>query len=825
MMRISSLDVRLAVRMLGKYPGVTAVGGLAIAFAIAVGAAFFELVTRALAPTLPLPDGERVVALRAWDATTGEVERRVEHDYAAWREGLEDLAEIGAYRTVERNLLAKRDGMPEPIGIAEITASGLRVAGVAPALGRALTEADERADAPRVIVISHAAWQRRFAGDPAILGRNVRLGDDFATVVGVMPEGFGFPYAHDAWVPLPAAQFQQVRRGGPGIEVVARLRNGAPRAALEAEFEAIGARARADHPDTHEHLRAEVVDYAEALLPMRVGLAAIAGVWSLNVLGVLFVMLIFANVAMLMFARAAARENELVVRSAIGASRGRIVMQLFVEALVLGALATAVGLVGAHFGLERVLAMMEGDLGLSLPFWFAGGLSTMTVAYAAALALFGAALAGVLPALKIMGPHLQGRLQRASAGAGGPKFGGVWSFVIVAQVAVTVTFPVALFLTWRDTAQIAGNDPGIPTQDYLAVRIEMDRSVDGTAADPARVARAHAELETRLEALPHVASVAFATELPRMYHPWRRIDVEGVAAPPAYGSGFRVSGASVSADYFDAMQAPLLAGRGFRTTDAMQPAVIVNESFVRNVLGGRNAIGVRFAYVDSDVEFEDRNLYASGEGVRFEIVGVVPDRAMSDGADPGSGAGFYHLLPPGAPAVYAVVQVRGDTRAFIPTVLQVASTIDPSLRLYQVQTLDDVPAAALRSLGFWFGVLAAVSGIALLLSLAGIYAVMSFAVSRRTREIGIRVALGAHRARIVASVFRKPLAQVTLGIVVGAALAAGLAVPALGGRPSVAEGATFLGYAIAMLLVCLLAAIVPTRRALAIEPTAALRQD
>jgi predicted permease len=846
-----TLDFRLGFRMLVKYPGLTVVAGLAMAFAICIGAGTFEFMTQAFHPTLPLPGGELIVGIQMRDVASGRAESRVLHDFASWRGRLSSIEDLGAFRTLERNLVI--GGVTgEPIELAEISASAFRVARVAPLMGRALTDADERPGAPLVVVIGHDVWQRRFAGDPNVVGRRVRVGTEFAEVVGVMPEGFAFPIAHSLWVPFRTRELDYGPRQGPAIQAFGRLAPGASLERAQAELTALGQAASAAFPATHEHLRPRAMPFARTFLNQALNvsgeldLSAIATLLrtALNLPVVLFLVLVCGNIALLVFARAATRESEIVVRNALGASRARIVGQLFVESLVLGSCAALVGLVVAGFALRTVVEVLRADLndGGRLPFWFHTTLSPTTIVYALVLTVIGAAIAGVLPALKVT-RGLGERIRQGTAGGGGFRFGGIWTAVIIAQVAVTVPFPVLVYSTWAETRAIRAVHVGIAEEEYFSVRLELDRE---TVADPVRAGveetislaedsalAAHLarlrttvqELDRRLVSEAAVAGVTFADRLPRMYHPYRLVDVdEGGAAPldPRW-PGYRVSAVNVERDFFDVLDVPILAGRGFLASDigADPGVVIVNRSFVENVLGGRNPIGRRIRY--TGYEDGQRSFDAEGEPW-FEIVGVVRDLGTAYGSDP-KVAGFYHPVAPGSTVpLRMAVRVAGDAAAFAPRLRTIAADVDPALRLYDVMRLDHVTDAELRFYTMWFWLLLGVSGIALILALAGIYAVLSFTVSQRTREIGIRVALGADRRRIIAGIFRRPAAQVGLGLLSGSAIVLLLLV---GSEVTIGAklAAALVGHVTAMAAVCMLAAVVPSRRALRVEPAEALRWD
>jgi hypothetical protein len=312
-----------------------------------------------------------------------------------------------------------------------------------------------------------------------------------------------------------------------------------------------------------------------------------------------------------------------------------------------------------------------------------------------------------------------------------------------------------------------------------------------------------------------------------MYHPHRMIEVDegGAAALNPDRPGYRVSSVSVAPGFFEAFDAPILAGRGFHAGDAASetPVVIVNQSFVDNVLGGRNPIGRHIRHIS----YEERKKPLSPEPSPepwYEIVGVVKDLGLALGGDDPKIAGFYHPVAAGGTYPgHLAVRVKGDPASFAPRLRSIATRLEPDLRLYGIQPLDEMNTAELKFISFWFWLISAVSGIAVFLSLAGIYAVMSFTVAQRTREIGIRVALGGTAQRVAGAIFRRPLAQIGLGIVLGAVLSGFLVAAAEGTTFTLGSAGLLAGYAAGMAGVCILACIMPTRRALGVEPTEALR--
>ncbi|MGH7577059.1 MAG: ABC transporter permease [Longimicrobiales bacterium] len=509
-LRFSWLDFKLGFRMLARYPGLTVVGGLAMAFAVWVGAGTFELIGQWLHPRLPLPDGDRIVGIELRHVVTRGEESRALHDFVTWRDELESIEHISAFRTAERNLFV-RDGrgepVGEPVGIAEISASAFRAAGVRPLLGRFLIETDELAGASPVVVIGHDIWQTRFGGDPDVVGRAVRLGNVQSTVVGVMPKKFAFPVSHEAWTPLRLNVLNYARLHGPGLNVLGRLVRGVTLGEAQSELDYLGGRTAAEFPDTHEHLRPRVMAYAQSIF--RLSESESAALPWVNLFAVMLVVLVCGNVSLLMLARAATRESEIVVRSALGASRGRIIMQLLAEALVLASVGAIIGLAATGPGLRSAMFLIEGNLGRGrLPFWIDDSVSQATMLYAAGLTVFGAVIAGVLPALRVT-RGLGVRLRQATAGGGGLKFSGVWTVAIVAQVAVTVAFPVATLFLLRQDALIRSFDAGFAEQQYVSVRLELDsENASGIPADTsraqflARFRRTIEELERRLQPNP-----------------------------------------------------------------------------------------------------------------------------------------------------------------------------------------------------------------------------------------------------------------------------------------------------------------------------------
>jgi putative ABC transport system permease protein len=837
-----SLDMKLGARMLRKYPGLTLVGGLAMAFAIWVGAVIFQVMGVFVHPSLPLPDGDRIVQVGNWNTEEGEVDSRAVHDFLRWRGALRSITDLGAYRDVARNLITS-DGEARAVIGAEVTATAFRVASTAPLLGRVITPVDEQPSAPPVVVIGYDLWRTRFASDPGVIGRRVKFGEADATVVGVMPKGFAFPVAHELWTQLRPDLLDRTPGGGPGITIFGKLAADHSLEDARAEMATIGQRAAAEFAATHKFLQARVGPYAEGLSGTSVNNLAIFG--SIYFFALLLLVLVCSNVALLLFARAATREGEIIVRSALGANRSRIVMQLFAEALVLGGMAAVVGLAAADYALRTwAVQFVKANL-TELPFWYNLGLSPATVAYALMLTLLSAVIAGVLPGLKIT-RGLGARLKQGTAGGGGIQFGGIWTVVIVAQVAVTVAFPSIIFIEQRELRRIEAFDVGFAAGQYLGLRIDMDDPVlapgtDTAAAQAAQRERYRSsilELRRRVAAEPGVEGVTFVDRLPRMFHREGFVEVDGAGVQvrnrltKTVGDVnlHEVSFARIHPSYFSVLKAPVLSGRAFDDSDVGSDSrvVIVDQAFVDQLLEGRNAVGRRMRFV----EVPKRD--GAPEEPWLEIVGVVKDLGMTFVAHQHRAAGVYIPAQLAYGPFHMAVHAPRDPLAVGVRVREIAAGVDPMLRLSGLQRVDQVAEGMLWIVRMWLSVSVLLAAIAVLLSLAGIYAVLSFTVARRTREIGVRVALGASRTGLVAAIFRRPLTHVTVGVAAGATLIVFLAflmskgdggmADVLGGF-SLSNVLMLLSYVTFMLGVCLLACVVPTYRALRVEPTEALRAE
>jgi predicted permease len=821
--------------MLAKYPMLTLVGGIAIAVATAIGVGASEFVRDLIAPELPLEDGDRIVRLYQIDSEAGESVPASLYDLDVWRESVSSLQDLGAYATMEQGFLGDR-GEVGTVSLARISASAFRLTRVPPHMGRFLTDDDEQAGAPPVVVLGYDAWQTLLGGDPDPIGRTVQLGGTPSTVVGVMPEGYGFPEMQNAWVPLRIDPGELQPESAPRAPLFARLATGATLESAQAELDIAGRRAAADFPGVYERLSPRVVGFARRASDTQVALI-LSGV---RLLLVFLLLVACANVATLVFARTVMREGEIAIRTSLGATRRRIVLQLFAEALVLVAGATLIGLSVASFALGHISRLFFViQQAPQPPFWWNDALSPTTVLYAAVLTVAGAVMIGVVPALKATGGAVQPRLaQLSTGGGGGLRFGGMWTVVIVLQVALSVAF-LPLAVSQGGMAFQSPLGTGFPADEYLTAQVGRDPVV------PPRTPEERAEflegsrplfeeVKNRIAADPAVQGVALASGLSAMNHIGAPVEFVGDGSDPPLGGGARIL--LVDPSYLDLMNATPVAGRSLGPADFAPESrsVVVNEAFVEYVLGGRNAVGGRLRFPERDPESEASIVQVPAAGTSVEIVGVVRNPEI-DVFGPGSHAAIYaplDLAPvnpravgmvgmPQPPVTQLYVRLRPGADPLASRLYEMVADVHPTLRLSDVGTAADAwgPVHQGARIGAW--ILMAVAGIVLMLSVAGIYALMSFTVSQRRRKIAIRTAVGAGRARIVGIVFRRAVIQLLAGVALGGLVA----VPVLwdgvadeGPRSLVIVSALLLG---AGLAACLL----PVRRALAIEPAAVIKSD
>jgi len=822
----SILDFKLGLRMLAKHPGLTLAGGLGMAVTIATGATLFHIAHLLLHPP---PELDGVVAIEYRNAATARGVKARLSDYVMWTNELESLEHIGAFRSIERNLITDSVGA-EPLRGAEVTATGFELMQVPPILGRPIIRDDERPREASVIVLGYDVWRARFFSDTSVVGQSVWLGSDVAEVVGVMPEDFAFPADHDFWVPLKTGVAWSDLAHEPRVDVFGRLTPGVSMSSAQAELTTVGIRQANTHPETHEHLRPRLSPY----FTYHIGAIDATGpeVWVPRFFAIIVLLLLSANVGILIYARNATRLGEIGVRSALGASRARIVMQLFVEAFVLAVLAAVAALLLARIAFGQAMTVMSWEFPGRLPFWFDFDLSGGFFLYLLGFTVLASVIVGVLPALRATRGDLRSSLSYVE-GSGGMRMGKTWTTLIVCQVAVSVMLlPTATGIV-SSAVHLAAARPSFPAEEFGTARLQLDYEPpsDAGAAEVydmsfrSRVERLRDELRTRLLSEPFVTDVAYAAAEPGWE--WNaRIDVEGEPSESNSEAGEWGRLNMVEADFFEAFSIPLLEGRRFDTGDSEpdQFTVIVDQSFVRLLIGDLDAIGRRIRL--------SRGVNAE-PGPWHTIVGVVGGFPTEQHESSNTHGTVYISGPP---AISFLLLWKGSfSEESVARLREIILAIDPTLRLSDVDSLADVYSTsqskfAAKLLAWTFGLMMFT---VVLLSIAGIYSLTSLAVTMRRREIGIRAALGASARKLLSSAFARAAWQLGLGVGLGGLLAIPIA--------RSINGATLLDdtsgvYAVNVLhllpwvAVGLVAAglagvLGPARRGLSIEPNEALRAD
>jgi putative ABC transport system permease protein len=804
----SWLDVRLGLRLIRKHPLLNLAAIFALAVGIPIGLAPSHL-SRALAAPLPGDSDNRVRAIRYWDPAASGTAPTLDDDFAHWARSLSGFSALAAFRTTAVNV-ATLDGPSVSVSGALMTADAFALTATRATIGRVLDARDYEPGAPDVVVIGHGLWASHFGRDPNVLGRRIRVGRVVHEVVGVMPDGFAFPANESLWFPLRPTPEEHAR-----VQIVGRLAPGVSAEQAQAELSLLAPppltrAASAGELEARARLRAEVVPFGLLYLGLPAGgLSALPEFGLVQALTIVLLLVACGNVAMLVFARTATRLRELAIRTALGASRARIVGQIFVETVILAVVGAGVGIAAVDAALGRVnLAALAGEN--ALPYWLSLDLTLETVLGALGLALLSATVAGAVPAVAITGRRIFQNIQ----GGARVRFGRLTGALVIADIAVSVAavgmaFAVAGHATDVRAANLA---TGIPASEYLAVEIRLPLG-DETAAN-------QRELVAALEREPGVRRVAVGDALPRMEHRSRPFEVDnGLRAAETRLRWVRQ--ATVDVDYLRALAVPVLRGRDFVPSDAEGRArvAIVNTVFAEREFADGDALGRRVRFPSTT---------DSTDTAWYEIIGVVGHIGVNV-LNPDRGEAVYLAAAPGSinPAQVAIHTVGAPT-SMIGRVREVAQAVNPEIVIGRAVALSE-----LRQ-GDWYLVMGVaigmvtLAGVLVALATSGLYAMLSLAVTERTREIGIRAALGASRTALLRTVLRKSVVQIGIGALIGLPLATRFAYELLsnadGGGSVLTALATAVGLSLGIvLLVGIGSCLAPTRRILATDASEAMR--
>jgi predicted permease len=807
-------DWRLAGRLLVRQPGLAGAAVVALALGVGLTTLLFSIGYGIFLRGLPLPESNRIVAITFANVATGRQKIAPSiHDLADWRAAQHSFEDLAGFVFGSIPVVV-RDGQPERLRGAFLTANGFELLCATPLLGRTLLPADGAPGAPPVLVLGYTAWTTYFGGDPRVVGQAVRADGEAATIVGVMPRGFGFPERQEAWTVLRADPLQAPRGKGRTLIAYGRLKAGVSPASAQADLGAIAGRIARQYPDINRNLAPIVQPYTYTMS----GDANHFFFMLLTIaLGFGVLLVACANVANLLFARAASRTHEIAIRAALGAARRRLVVQLLAESSVLAAGGTAVGLLLAKIGVwwfNQAIANAG-----TPPFWIKVEIDLPALAFAAGLAAIGAALSGAFPAWRASRADVN-QLLKDGARAGGLRVGRVSRVLVTGEIVVSFALLASAGLMIRSILNLGTHEYGFAMDDVFTARLVLP---ERRYAEPGARARFVAALQDRVATLPQARSATLTSDLPGLKAGETAVAIDG----HVYEDASRyptVHCASIAPHFFATFARTLLAGRDFGSADDAEapPVAIVNASFAERFMAGGDPVGRRI------------RLGRDSGAPWLTVVGVAPDLYM-DGAQNEEPAGVYVPLAQSAPSRAIGVSLPAD-------VLLAVRAHDAPLSLTsairaQVTAIDrDLPVFAPRTLrqrvdeSVWawrlFGPLLVVVGAAaLFLATVGLYSLMAFAMRQRTREIGLRMALGARPAHVARLITAQVGMEIAFGLLGGAALAMVLArsMRAMLFHVQPDDPVTYVAIVAALVSAAVSAAWVPVRRAIRVDPSVTLR--
>jgi predicted permease len=815
-------DVRFGFRMLAKAPSLTAIVVITLAMGIGVNAAIFSVVDSFLIRPLPVPHPQEIVVLASHQQGAPVGASNFSYaDLADFRKQAEDtFSDLFVYQPFLIGLSA--DGRADQLTISYVSGNYFSALGLKPALGRLFLPGEgERAGDSPYVVLAYSYWQTRFGGDPRVIGKQVRVDGDAATIIGVAPKGFHGTYEilnMDGYLPLSMfAQGPELSglftvRQMRTLRAMGRLKTGVSVAQAQSVVGVIAERLANQYADTDKGISVRVVPETLSRPSPDVGtmIPVVAGLFLL--LAALVLLLACLNVANILIARATVRQHEMAIRSALGAGRARLMRQVLTEAILLALLGGAAGVILGAWASSSVSSMLPKT---NPPFHFDFGFDWRVFAYALGAALFTGFIVGLWPALRAARTNLNAVLHEGgrsdSAGASRHR---VRSALVVIQVAGSLALLVVAGLFVRSLDRVERTYLGFDPHHLLNVSIDPHQ----IGYDEARTKEFYRELEDRVRAIPGVQSASLAFNFPMgAFTNGRPIEVEG-HPPPVGQQPPIVLFNQVDPAYFETMRVSLLQGRAFVNSDdeTAPPVAIVNQTMAEKYWPGQDAIGKRFRI--------------AGAAVRFaEIVGIVENGQYNIMGEPPQA--FFYLPWAQSYSSFRTIQIRSSVapESLLVQVQQEIRNLAPDLPIYDAETMEQALAGANGYFVYRFGAtMAGVMGvIGLILAVVGVYGVMSFSMAQRTREIGIRMALGANRRDVLKLVLRQGLTILIVGVAAG--LVCGWALTRAMGRfaagPSGAGPLIFGGAALVLICVALLACWIPARRAMRVDPMVALRYE
>jgi putative ABC transport system permease protein len=794
-------DLRYGARMLVKQPSFTLIAVLTLALGIGANTAIFSVVNALLLRPLPYPESEQLTWVWMDNRPEGIREDITSWpNFEDWRARNQSFQAMAGVRDRRFNLTGA--GEPEELYGANVSPNFFELMRVSPARGRGFNADEEQEGRDQVVVIGHGLWQRRFGGDEKIVGQTLSLNGQPQTIIGVMPPGFQFPNKTEVWKPLAPDGQMRAARSAFWLPVIGRLKPGVTRAQAQTDMTGIAQRLEQQYPDSNTGFGVNVVLMHEQLVGrMRTALWVLLGAVGCVLL------IACANAANLLLARAATRQKEIAIRAALGASRGRVARQLLTESVLLAAVGGGLGLWLARWGLDALVVFAPSDL----PRAESISMDRRVLFFTLGLSLLTGLVFGLAPALQASKPGLGEVLKEGGRGGGG---GGrhTRNVLVVAEIALALVLLVGAGLLLKSSWRLQQVNPGFNPERVLKVRLSLPPS---KYPEGANVAAFYQQLLERLRALPGVQAAGMSSSvLLNKVHNSSGINIEGRPAP-ADGPRPELPLDSVSPSYFQVLGMQLLQGRNFTEQDQRDglSVAIVNETMARRFWPDEDPIGKRFNF---------------GDGGRWwTVVGVVRDSRRQGLDAPIRIESFLPHAQRPVRAMEVVLRTTDDPLVMARTVRSAVWSLDGDLPVSEIQTVEEMMGARVAPRRFNLLLLGLFALVAVLLAAVGIYGVMSYSVTQRTHEIGIRLALGAQTRAVLSLVIGQGMRLALLGVGIGLTAAAGLTrlMAGLLFGVSATDPLTFGAIALLLVGIVLLACWIPARRATKVDPMIALRAE
>jgi putative ABC transport system permease protein len=806
-------DIRYGIRTLAKNPGFTIAAVLTLALGIGANTAIFSVIENVLLRPLPYPQPERLVEI--WNTYEPQVPRAglSPGDYADWRQQNQSFSEMGAYARISQGFNLTGEGEPQRILAGYASSELFPMLGAKVVAGRSFLSEEDRAGSEPVVILSHRLWQSRFGGDPGVVGRAIAVDNQRYRVVGVLPAGFQLLRWPDLWMPIGQYGDDLTEHVHHAFDAVARLKPGISLAQARDEINRLNQQEAIRYPDAHKNFGVRVQTLQDpSAASLRNTLLVLFGAVGLVLL------IACVNTANLLLVRNAAREREVAVRTALGASSGRLMRQLLTESTLLALLGGALGLFLAIAGLKVLLAFVPADLPVLRDSRLNGTVLVFTVAICIATGL----ACGLLPAVRMVKTNLAGVLKQGSKGASAAGHHKTHNVLVISEIAMALIPLIGAGLLLRSFQQMLEVDPGFRMDHILTMEIEQPAltfaqinqlSQEEQIKLGAKQAQQFERIATQIRALPGVTEVGGIDDLPlsNEFRQASRFVIEGQPLPAA-GARPIVQFRTVSLSYFSTVGIPLRAGRLFTEDDSKLLNAVINETMAERFWPRGDALGKRVNLCSLDPK-----------PCWYTIIGIAGN-VHQFGLD---GQPTFDLYFTGGWTPYLVVRTALDPLGIAAAVREVVHKVEPNLPVTHVMTMDGLLSGSVSPRRYSAVLIGIFAVLALLLAAVGIYGVMSYAVSQRTQEIGLRMALGAPAGSVRGMILGQMLRLTMLGVGIGLAgsfVVARFLASLLFGVGTY-DPATFLGVAVLLVAVALSASYIPARRAMRVDPLVALRYE